>query len=275
MCGIAGIVSVQPGGLDEPLCAMLATLHHRGPDGEGNWVGHAGQRLVALGQTRLAIIDLTEAGRQPMLSTDERYVLIYNGEVYNYLELKSELAARGVAFRSRTDTEVVLQALVAWGSSAVERFNGMWAFALLDKLTRRLILSRDRLGVKPLYLYHDRRTDTLYFASEIKAILAGCRDRFALNPMVVTRYLEQQQIAAQPETFFKDIEELPPATLLELDLDANVLQPFGARRFWRLSLEEAFSGTQEERIAVVRETFCDSVRLRLRSDVPVGVLLSE
>jgi asparagine synthase (glutamine-hydrolysing) len=236
-------------------------------------VGRAGERQVGLGQTRLAILDLTDAGRQPMWSHDGSRALIYNGEVYNYLELRTELAARGCRFRSGCDTEVVLEALITWGPAAFERFNGMWAIALLDRTAGTLLLARDRMGIKPLYLHQDAR-GTLWFGSEVKAILEGTCSRFGVNPVVAERYLQQQQLDAQPETFFEGVTELPAGTQLTVDLrrtDGSLAEPVS---FWRLPLEDHFSGSEAERIEAVRELFLDSVRLRLRSDVPVGVLLS-
>jgi asparagine synthase (glutamine-hydrolysing) len=274
MCGIAGIIAPADARLDEAIERMVGCLRHRGPDGDGIWAGPSGSRQVALGQTRLAILDLSEAGRQPMWSLDGNHALIYNGEVYNYVELRSELAAAGLQFHSGSDTEVVLQALIAWGPAALERFNGMWALALLDRRRRSLFLARDRMGVKPLYLHRDD-AGTVYFASEIKAILAGTCRRFAVDPTVAARYLEQQQLDAQRETFFAGITQLPAGTHLTIDLredpGAQLPEPIS---FWRLPLEDHFTGTEQDRIRAVRELFLDSVRLRLRSDVPVGVLLS-
>ena len=273
MCGIAGIVAPPDRRLDEALDRMVGCLHHRGPDGDGVWLGACGDRQVGLGQSRLAILDLTDAGLQPMWSHDGNHALVYNGELYNYLELRAELAALGRTFRSRCDTEVVLEALITWGPAALERFNGMWALALLDRRAATLFLARDRMGVKPLYLHQDA-SDTLWFGSEVKAILQGSCGRFAVNPVVAERYLVQQQLDAQPETFFRGITELPAGTHLTVDLrrPAAALPP--PVTWWRLPLEDRFTGSPQARIEAVRELFLDAVRLRLRSDVPVGVLLS-
>ena len=273
MCGIAGIVAAPDRRIDDALDRMVGCVRHRGPDGDGVWVGPVGQRQVALGQTRLAILDLSEAGRQPMWTEDGTHALIYNGEVYNYLELRAELAARGHTFRSGCDTEVVLEALVAWGPAALERLNGMWGLAFLDRRAGTLLLARDRMGVKPLYLHRDA-SGTLWFGSEVKSILLGTCARFGVNPIVAERYLQQQQLDAQPETFFQGISELPAGSHVTLDLrrdDGEVPQPV---RWWELPLEDRVTGGERERIELVRELFHDSVRLRLRSDVPVGVLLS-
>ncbi|HUF35645.1 MAG TPA: asparagine synthase (glutamine-hydrolyzing) [Gemmatimonadales bacterium] len=273
MCGIAGIVAAPDLRIDEALDRMVSCLRHRGPDGDGVWLGRCGERQVGLGQTRLAILDLTDAGRQPMWSDDGNYALTYNGEVYNYLELRAELSGRGRVFRSGCDTEVVLEALIEWGPAAFERFNGMWALALLDRREATLLLARDRMGVKPLYLHRDE-AGTVYFGSEVKTILQGSCRRFGVNPIVAERYLQQQQLDAQPETFFAGITELPAGTHLTLDLRRPAISLPAATPYWRLPLEDRFAGTAEARIEAVRELFLDGVRLRLRSDVPVGVLLS-
>jgi len=273
MCGIAGIVSISPDrGGAACLTRMIDVQSHRGPDGRGAWSGAVGQARVALGSVRLAILDLTDAGLQPMLSPSERQVLVYNGEIYNYRELRAQLQARGVAFRTQCDTEVVLQALLTWGEAAFSRFNGMWALAWLDRDAGVLLLSRDRFGIKPLY-WHAAK-DHFLFASEIKGILAGSERRFAINPAAAARYLLQSQLDAQPQTFFDQIEALPPAHFARFDLrnPAGLVPSF--RRYWTPPQEEILSDGTAPSFEEVRETFHDSVRLRLRSDVPVGVLLS-
>ena len=149
MCGICGIINfAEPGPDLETLRAMVATLRHRGPDDEGAWVDGP----AALGQTRLSIVDLSAAGHQPMHAPDGRYVLVFNGEIYNFMALRTRLEAEGVAFVSRCDTEVVLHALIRWGTNALAQFDGMFALALWDTRQRRLLLARDRFGIKPLYV---------------------------------------------------------------------------------------------------------------------------
>lgn len=272
MCGIAGIVSVHPDTpLDAALARMVRVQSHRGPDGQGCWFGQIGPTRVALGSVRLAIQDLTDAGRQPMASPSGRWVLVYNGEVYNYLELRRELEGCGIQFRSRCDTEVVLHALQVWGEEAFARFNGMWGLAWLDQDAGELLLSRDRLGVKPLYWYRADRQ--VLFASEIKGILAATERRFALDHAVVARYLLQSQVDAQEQTFFAGIEALPPGHCARFDLRSGSLNP-SLRRYWSPPHQEIQSNGAPPCLEAVRETFMDSVRLRLRSDVPVGVLLS-
>ena len=272
MCGISGIVAT-PGSIDQQVIRdLLRAQRHRGPDGEHHWKGCVGNREALLVHHRLAIIDLTSAADQPMFTSDQRFGLIYNGEIYNYLELRGALEREGVRFQTRSDTEVLLQALVRWGVEALNRFNGMWAFALLDRERGTLMLSRDRLGVKPLYIHE--HGGALYFASEIKAILAAARHRFRVNSTVADRYLLQQQLDAQPETFFEGISALPAGSWVTVDLRGRSLDPSSVRRFWELPRSDQFAGDDHSRVEAVRTIVHDAVRLRMRSDVPVGILLS-
>ena len=273
MCGIAGIISTEPDARHGPaLARMMNVQRHRGPNGEGSWSGRVGNSQVVLGHLRLAIIDLSEAGRQPMFSPDGRTGIIFNGEVYNYRELRHQLESQGVEFRSQSDTEVVLWALINWGEQAFSRFNGMWAIAWLDTANKRMVLCRDRFGIKPLYWH--RRNGTLFFASEIKAILAGSGERFAVDLKVAGRFLHQGLCDAQPETFFAGIEALPAAHTMTISLSGGAAPVI--RRYWNLADAAATAGAADsgQTVEALRELFFDAVRLRLRSDVPVGVLLS-
>src|SRR5579875_871123 len=271
MCGIAGVIST-----DQNVCChqitrrMIDIQRHRGPDGEGFWSGRVGNSGVAFGHLRLAIIDLTDGGRQPMFLPDGTQGLIFNGEIYNYKEIRNELQDLGIIFQTQSDTEVALQALATWGDHAFQRFNGMWAIAWLDIANRKVILCRDRFGIKPLYLYW--RDGTLLFASEIKAILAGSKQRFEINARTIGRFLHQSLLDAQPETFFSGIEALPAGNMLELNLHENISSP-KLTCYWNPALGHAFKSLNEG-IDAVRATFFDAVKLRLRSDVPVGILLS-
>ena len=167
MCGITGLIHFDNSPVSpEVLQRMTDAISHRGPDGEGHWI----EGNVGIGHRRLAIIDLSPAGHQPMVSANHRFLLSYNGEIYNFRELRSELEAKGYWFRSRTDSEVVLNALAEWGVEALNRFNGMFALALWDRKERTLLVARDRYGIKPLYI--SQQGNTLAFGSEQKAILA-------------------------------------------------------------------------------------------------------
>jgi len=165
MCGIAGILNFNQQAVSySHIKAMTDILHHRGPDGEGQYV----EGMIGLGHRRLAIIDLSVAGHQPMQTKDGRYTITYNGEVYNFKELRIQLEALGYQFHSNTDSEVVLYAYTQWGVKCVDKFNGMFAFAVWDKKEQRLFLARDRYGIKPLYYY--KNVDHFVFGSEVKAI---------------------------------------------------------------------------------------------------------
>src|SRR5919197_4136078 len=260
MCGICGIVALGRPPEAETVERMAAELDHRGPDGPGSFAAEG----VALGFRRLAIIDLGDSGYQPFASEDAALQLVHNGEVYNYRELRRELEAHGHRFRSATDTEVILAAYRQWGERCVERFNGMWAFALWDGPRRRLFASRDRFGVKPFYYRLDG--ERLAFASEPRAFRADPEAPLEPNPRAVRDYLEQAYLDHTEETFFAGIRKLPPAHSFVFDEDGLRL-----RRYWRLEPHDPPAGDPAE---AVRELFFDSVRLRLRSDVPLGTALS-
>jgi asparagine synthase (glutamine-hydrolysing) len=260
VCGICGIVAPGRPPETETVARMATELDHRGPDGTGSFAADG----VALGFRRLAIIDLSDAGDQPFASEDGALQLVHNGEVYNYRELRRELQARGHRFRSATDTEVILAAYREWGERCVERFNGMWAFALWDGPRRRLFASRDRFGVKPFYYRLDG--GRLVFASEPRAFRADPETRLEANPWAVREYLEQAYLDHTDETFFAGIRKLPPAHSLVFDEHGLRLE-----RYWRLEPHDPPPGDPAE---ALRELFLDSIRLRLRSDVPLGTALS-
>ncbi|WP_447603679.1 asparagine synthase (glutamine-hydrolyzing) [Nitrospira sp. Nam80] len=242
---------------------MARTLAHRGPDGEGVWIGNS----VVLGNRRLAVLDLSSRGGQPMVSQDGRYAITYNGEVYNYLELKAEL---GMAFETCTDTEVVLEAFARWGMDSVRRLNGMFAFAIWDRAANELYLIRDRFGVKPLYYAMVR--GALHFASEVKA-LAAAGVPIEPEPDTWSTYLRYGVYDHGSNSFFKGIRKLPPGHCLVwrdgshsihgwYDLAARV-------QAWGPDLRSDDSVCEE-----YHELLKDAIRIRFRSDVPVGVCLS-
>ncbi len=270
MCGIAGFVS--PDVVDESRAllrvrTMSDTLGHRGPDDRGAWSGGK----AALGHTRLSIIDLSPAGHQPMFDATGRYAIVYNGEVYNYRELRRELEALGRVFRSETDTEVLLQSYIEWGPQAVPRWNGMWALAIWDRHRQELFATRDRAGKKPLY-FAQADDGTFVFASEIKALRAfGVH--FGLNPQAAFDFLTQGTYGHLGEAgFFSGVRQVPPGSSLVLCAGkAPEIAPY-----WRLP-----SVPSRDRLPYdaafrtrFRELVEDAVSLRLRSDVPVGATLS-
>jgi asparagine synthase (glutamine-hydrolysing) len=254
MCGICGILELDRPPERATVERWLDELAHRGPDGRGVFADDG----VCLGHLRLAIIDLSDAGLEPFASEDGRYQLIFNGEIYNYLELREELRAKGHRFHTATDTEVLLAGYREWGEACVERFNGMWAFALWDAAERRLFCSRDRFGVKPFYYRLDG--ERFAFASEPWVLGAG-----APNDAAVRDYLTQGHLDHGEETFFAGVRRLLPAHSLTFDR-----RGLRIARYWQL--EPGAPPADPE--AAVREAFLDAVRLQLRSDVPVGTCLS-
>ncbi len=267
MCGITGAV---PGIHTAVLERMTARLAHRGPDGEG----YLATPAVSLGHRRLAIIDLP-GGRQPMTTSDDRFTIVFNGEIYNFRALRRELEAHGSIFQTRSDTEVLLEAWAHWGIGALERLRGMFAFAVWDAREGSLVLVRDRLGVKPLY--YAQAGGRLLFASEIKALLAHPDVPRRLNPAAVEDYLAYLYVPA-PQTIFADVYELPPAHWLrwqdglitaERYWDA-LPQPVDAARRRRAPAGNVHPNKADELLELLE----DAVRLRLESDVPLGAFLS-
>ncbi|MBI5210952.1 MAG: asparagine synthase (glutamine-hydrolyzing) [Elusimicrobia bacterium] len=271
MCGIAGIARFDsPGPLEGPdrdvLGRMTDILTHRGPDDRGTWLdGGCG---LGLGHRRLSILDLSPAGRQPMASGDGAAQIVYNGEIYNYLEVRRELEALGERFRSGTDTEVILAAYLRWGERCVERFNGMWSFAVWDGRQKRLFLSRDRFGVKPLYYFS--APGIFLFASEIKALLLHPEVPRRPNLRALYQFLATGwgYVEVEEETMFAGVRQLLPGH--NLSLRGGTLEK---SRYWSLPLERK-AVPEAEAIETFTQLFEDAVRLRLRSDVPVGTCLS-
>jgi asparagine synthase (glutamine-hydrolysing) len=273
MCGLAGLFGFF--GVERTrkhVEKMLQVQTHRGPDSSGCWCGTVRGVNIGLGLRRLKILDLSDAANQPMVSEDERFVLVFNGEIYNYVELRAELAASGAVFRTRSDTEVVLEALIKWGSAAFTRFNGMWALAFLNRNTGDVTLSRDRFGIKPLYTYVNEKG--LFISSEIKAILRSTREKFEVTASVANAFLRQNLLCATGRTFFAGIDEFPAGCWARIPLskvDKIAIQP---ERYWTIPTCSNRDSSEDELIEKVRATFIDAVKLRLRSDVPVGMLLS-
>ena len=287
MCGIAGcVVSTPTSWISGVAEGMRDSIKHRGPDDHGVllWDGRGpvrtgrtlpaeGAATVFLAHRRLSIIDLSETGWQPMSSDDGRYHIIYNGEIYNYIELREQLARTGYRFRGTSDTEVLLAACTQWGSGALPRLVGMFAFALLDVVERRLLLARDFLGIKPLY--YSTWADGMAFASEIKALLKLPTVSTRGNPDSLFDYLRHGLTDHRPETLFADARQFPAAHFAWIDLDRpdrswqqqSYWEPVGAGG---VSRYRSIDGAAEE----LRNIFLDNVRLHLRSDVPIGSALS-
>jgi len=267
MCGIAGILGFGRPVSAQVLAAMNRTLVHRGPDDGGEWISPDGQ--VGLANRRLAILDLSPAGHQPMSSLDGAQWLAFNGEIYNYLELRQDLATRGHLFRTHTDTEVVLAGYSEWGERCVEQFNGMFAFAIWDARREVLFIARDRFGEKPLY--YVQLSDRLVFASEIKALLADRDVPRRLDDVVVGRYLALALVDCDERTFFADVKQLPAAHTLTIGRDGRT----AFRRYWDLDLQVDRPPASDGDLAgEFRALLTDAVNIRLRSDVAVGSSLS-
>ena len=267
MCGITGVLHFN----GEPvspviLRRMTDAVAHRGPDGEGHFIdGPAG-----LGHRRLSIIDLSPAGRQPMATPDGRYTITYNGEVYNFQELRVELESLGRRFHSRTDSEVVLKAYAEWGEQALLRFNGMFAFAIWDSFKQELVLARDRFGIKPLY--YAVCGDKVLFGSEIKAIIANPAYRTAPDFEGLVEYFTFQNFFTD-RTLFKDVRLLPAGTFLKISADpARVGTP---QRYWDFSfIEPEAPRAEEEYYEELDHLFQRAVSRQLVSDVDIGAYLS-
>jgi asparagine synthase (glutamine-hydrolysing) len=263
MCGIAGFINRHGEPADaELLRAMTGILAHRGPDGDGFWI----EGPVALGHRRLAIIDLG-TGAQPMTNDGATGWITYNGELYNFRELRADLERQGFVFRTTSDTEVVLQAYLAHGVDCVRHFRGMFAFAIWDAPRRRLFLARDRVGIKPLvYAWDDRR---LRFASELKSILQDPTVPRDLDWEAFRDYLTLSYVPS-PRTIFRAIRKLPPASYLVLDPDRDP----EIQRYWDIRFAPDRSRARADWVAELRWRLADAVQSHLVSDVPVGAFLS-
>jgi len=266
MCGIAGYVATTPDDrLRVIIQRMTDAVSHRGPDGEGVFV----QGNVALGHRRLAIIDLSELGAQPMTDPDSGCVIVYNGEIYNYIEVRKELESRGCAFHSHSDTEVILKAYAVWGADCVARFNGMWAFAIYDHRKNVVFCSRDRFGVKPFY--YSEVPGGFAFGSEIRQLLP-LLDRVTADTGMLAGYLISRVAERADTTFFSKVRKLPGGHNLILDPGTG---RYTIRRFYRLEQRrELESVSLDDGAREFRALLEDAVRLRLRSDVRVGTCLS-
>jgi asparagine synthase (glutamine-hydrolysing) len=273
MCGIAGAI----GAIHPQIVAAVRRMNiyqtHRGPDGEGFWPDQASvsdwtEHRVILAHRRLAIIDLSSAGRQPMVDSESGDVLVFNGEIYNFLELRVDLEALGVRFRTHTDTEVLLLAYRQWGEDFVSRLRGIFAFVLWNPPTRRVLMVRDHLGVKPLYWSMVRHNGeaTVLFSSELRALLATGLITRTLDPVGLASYLWHGFVVG-PGTIVRDVRLLPAGTVASIDVDVPevVTQPY-----WRIPSPK----TATRDVEPLRHTLLEAVRMQLVSDVPLGVFLS-
>jgi len=261
MCGISGIVNFNNKSVEKAVVAqMMKKMKHRGPDDEGIFL----EDNIGLGFVRLSILDLSISGHQPMESDDGKYVMIFNGEVYNYIELRDELKAKGYTFKSNSDSEVVLKSYQEWGETCLDKFNGMWALTIYNTQTKELFGARDRFGIKPFYYYKDN--DSFVFASEIKSIKVAI-DNISINEQAVFDYLSFNRTDYGERTFYNEICKIPHGHSFKLSADGD----FKLRKWYDLESncnKKSIDAKEYEKL------FTSSVKLRMRSDVPVGVCLS-
>ena len=264
MCGIAGIVSAGAPVRREDLERMAERQRHRGPDGSGVWISPNGR--VGLSHRRLAILDLTSSGAQPMADESRSVHIVYNGEIYNFRELRAELERAGHGFRSQSDTEVILRGYEAWGEAVIPRLRGMFALAIWDERRQRLLLVRDRLGIKPLHWALE--DGTFSFASELKGIEAGPPRERALDASALWDFLTYQYVPT-PKTPYRTVHKLPAAHLLVFENGKAEIRPY-----WSVSFAATGERSEGDLIEELRSMLRDAVRSHLVSDVPLGVLLS-
>jgi asparagine synthase (glutamine-hydrolysing) len=266
MCGIAGFVDFKGSKIDMSLLKQATdAISHRGPDGEGHWL----EDNIGIGHRRLSIIDLSDLAAQPMVSKDQRYVLSYNGEIYNFKELRNELKNQNVIFHSESDTEVVLNALSLWGSDALIKFNGMFSLAFFDRKSRKLLLARDRYGIKPLY--YSEQNDFFSFASEQKSIFINPNFNNQVNIEALYEYFTFQNIFTD-QTLLNDINILPSGCYLEVSALSGEKK---LTRYWDYHFAEPNNPlNKEEYLEELKRLFKQSVKRQLVSDVELGSYLS-
>jgi asparagine synthase (glutamine-hydrolysing) len=267
MCGFAGELAVGRAADRDAVERMAATMSDRGPDGQGSWAHDA----VALAHRRLKIIDLTSAGSQPMVDADLGLTIVFNGCIYNHHELRAQLEPDGYRFFSTSDTEVILKAYDRWGRDCVSHFAGMFAFAIYEQRTGRLLLARDRLGVKPLYLAE--AAGALRFASTLPALLAGGGIDTSIDPVALHHYLSWHAVVPPPRTILNGVQKLPPATTMLVEPDGSG----DLQRYWRADFSrhsDHADWSDADWSDAVLEALRVAVKRRMVSDVPVGVLLS-
>ncbi len=267
MCGLYGALSFSGSGIDHNLAvAMSEKVAHRGPDDQGEWFDGP----VMLGHRRLAIIDLSPQGHQPMHDVSHRYTIVFNGTIYNYPELRESLIADGYGFSSHSDTEVILNAYACWGEQCTERLHGMFAFAIWDKKRQSLFLARDRMGIKPLY--YAKSASSFYFASNPQALLATGQCDTGIDPVGLHHQLSLHAVIPAPRTLLRGIRKCRPAFQICVDTDGG----FSESRYWSLQAKRPDQLLSlEEWNTAIHDALMESVKKRLRiADVPVGVLLS-
>lgn len=263
MCGFVAILNLSGGNVAEHVVQRMSrSIGHRGPDQTGTYLKDS----IGLGFRRLSILDLSQAGNQPMVSDCGRFVIVFNGEIFNYVELRSELRQLGHRFRSSGDTEVLLKAYQEWGSLCVNRFNGMWAFLIYDQVKGMLVGSRDRFGIKPLYIYETK--DHVFYASEIKAIRDSGFYAGATDWRTAADFLLRGKLDENENTMYEGVTQIKPGSIFQIDMHGKSSQ----QTYW--SVDRIPREIIQDPPSTFAHLFADSIKLRMRSDVPVGVCLS-
>lgn len=267
MCGINGIILKKGIAVaKEQIKIMNDVIVHRGPDATGIYLNSN----IGFGHRRLSILDLSSDGNQPMYSHDKRFVIVFNGEIYNYLEIKQELLKLGATFDNTTDTAVILEAYKYWGCKSFSRFNGMWSLAIHDIEKDIVVISRDRFGVKPLYILNN--DNEFIFASEIKSILELHPEERIVNTMQFSRHIRGIKDDLDTATFFANIMNFIPGTYMEFDLKTN---QFISEYYWKLDIANISKQYKGKNVySEFKNIIEDSIKIRLRSDVPIGITLS-
>lgn len=270
MCGILGYISkskTKADGFDR----ALETLKKRGPDDRGTKKYLYKDTSITFGSTRLAIVDLTSSGRQPMTDESDNFSIVFNGEIYNYIEIKDRLLKKGYRFKSKTDTEVLLNGFIEYGQNIVDQIEGMFAFAIYDKKSGKITVARDHFGKKPFYYFFD--SNTFVFASEIKAFLAlpSIKDQLVIDQLSVSKYFHYGFIP-DPNSFYKNIKKLEPATTFQFDTDK--WQIINHHRYWDLSQIRELKSEEGIILEKLDYLLTNAVNKRLIADVPIGILLS-
>ncbi len=272
MCGIVGIYKLDNSNINESELKNFAnSLKHRGPDGEGIYIND--DKNLGLGHKRLSILDTASRANQPMFYGQDRYVIVFNGEIYNFLELKSELQDLGYKFKTTGDTEVILASFTEWGEACQSKFNGMWAFAIWDNINKSLFLSRDRFGVKPLYYLNN--DDKFFFASELKAFMFLHKKNIPefnySNFIYESRNYANNAYPLTEDTFLKNVKELNPSYQLKIDTRKNI-----ELKKWWSTIDNLIEipKNYDDQIEKFKILFFDACKLRIRSDVEVATSLS-
>lgn len=271
MCGILGSFYLRhDDSLDQRIQAGMNAMRHRGPDSQGVASYSVANGVIHFGHARLSIIDLTSGGHQPMSSKDGRFTIVFNGEIYNYTELRDELKQQGCGFASDSDTEVLLTAWAVWGSACLQRLTGMFAFAIFDKFTNTLTCVRDAFGIKPFFYFE--KEGQFVFASELPALLKLLPSKPELNWQRSYDYLVHGDYDSSNETFFAGVQHLMPGHWIQMDLNSRKLME--PQRWWTPKTQEKVGWSFDDAVEQVRAQFLNNIKLHLRSDVPVGAALS-